>query len=101
MSWAKEAKKSLTETEVLQVAHAVLVCGVSQHHLAGMFGVDSGRVAEAVVAVRWAAENHKTIYRHVRKRRTNGHNTVPEPKLISSDPFHPSNRGWDGPGTAD
>jgi hypothetical protein len=66
VSWAKEAKKSLTPEEVIMVAHAHLICGVKQHHLASMYGVDSGRVAEAVVVMREAAENHMRLYRERR-----------------------------------
>lgn len=65
MGWATEPKKSLTPNEVLIVANAALVSGVFQHHLAAMYGVDSGRIAEAVVAIRWAAENHRKVYRHI------------------------------------
>jgi hypothetical protein len=53
-----------------------------------MYGINAGRIAEAVVALRWAAENHKTLYRHVhklnqRKKRDNG-KAVPEKE---TDPF--------------
>jgi hypothetical protein len=78
------SKKSLTPTEVLQVTTGIEIYGIAQHHLAGIFGVDSGRVAEAVVAMRWAMENHRLIYRHIQKvnkakrRQTPGE---PEPLL--------------------
>jgi hypothetical protein len=67
-----ESKKSLTPEEVLMVANGVMTYGMAQHHLAGLYGVDSGRVAEAVVAMRWAMENHRLIYKHVQKLKGNG-----------------------------
>jgi hypothetical protein len=103
-----EAKKSLTPEEVLIVTHGVMTYGIPQHHLAGLYGVDSGRIAEAVVAMRWAMENHRVIYKHVQRLKGKGNGRrrpveVPdEPlKLESPDPFHPSNRGFDGPGGAE
>ena len=62
-------KVSFTPDEVIQIAHGHLIGGIHQHLLASMFAMDSGRVAEVVVALRWAAENHKLIYRHVAKRK--------------------------------
>jgi peptide subunit release factor RF-3 len=66
------SKKSLTPEEVLMVAHGAITYGISQHHIAGMYGVDSGRVAEAVVAMRWAMENHRDIYKSIQKAKKNG-----------------------------
>ena len=50
-------KTALTPQEKLRVAVAVLVEGVPQHIIAALFGVNPGRVAEAVGAVRRAIEN--------------------------------------------
>jgi hypothetical protein len=46
------SKKSLTPEEKLTVAYAHIVHGVKQHVLAMIYGVNSGRIAEAVIAVR-------------------------------------------------
>jgi hypothetical protein len=45
---------SLSAEEKLRAAHAYLVYGVEQHVLAMIFGVNSGRIAEAVKEVRIA-----------------------------------------------
>lgn len=66
MAWAKERKTSLTPQEVVMVAHAHLVCGIDQHSLAGMYGVNPARVAEAVVVMRETAEDHMRLYRERR-----------------------------------
>lgn len=66
--WADEPKTALTPIEVMMVAHAHLICGIKQHHLAAMFGVDSGRVNEAIVVMRDAAENHMKRHRERGKR---------------------------------
>ena len=50
-------KTALTPQEKLRIAVAVLVEGVPQHVIAALFGVNPGRVAEAVVAIRRAIEN--------------------------------------------
>lgn len=49
-------KPALTPRERIQVAFAHLVLGIDQHDLAATFGVNSGRVAEAVNAVRQAVD---------------------------------------------
>ena len=49
-----EQKTSLTPDERLRAAHAHMINGIDQHHIAALFGVNAGRVAEAVVAVRRA-----------------------------------------------
>jgi hypothetical protein len=72
-----ESKKSLTPEEILKVLHGALICGIAQHHLAGMHGVNEGRVAEVVVAGRWFLEHHKEIYRHVQKTKGNGRHKRP------------------------
>ena len=66
--WTKQPKTKLTPQEVLQVAHGHLICGIDQHHLAAMYGVNAGRIAEAVTAMRTAAENHMQHY-HAKTRR--------------------------------
>lgn len=113
-AWPTEPKKSLTPDEVLAAAYAALIAHVHQHHIAASHGVDSGRVAEAVVAMKWAAENHKVIYRHVhRQKKMKKVNGREEPLRVEKedamlrlalhhlDPLHPDNRGFDGPGGAE
>jgi hypothetical protein len=53
--------------EVLRVVFASEVLGIDQHKLAAMYGTNSGRVAEAVVTQRWAAENQKLLYRYIQR----------------------------------
>ena len=55
--------RGLTPEEVLKVAHAHLIAGIDQHRLASMFAINSARIAEAVVVMREAAENHAKLYR--------------------------------------
>lgn len=44
-----------TDAELnLRMAHAVIILGIDQHDVASIFSVNSGRVAEAVKAVRMA-----------------------------------------------
>lgn len=62
-AWAERRKKSLSPKEVLMVAHAHLVSGIDQHALASMYGVNAGRIAEAIAVMRDAAENHRRLYR--------------------------------------
>ena len=50
-------KTALTPQEKLRIAVAVLVEGVPQHVIAALFGVNPGRVAEAIGAVRRAIED--------------------------------------------
>lgn len=51
-----EHKTALSPAERLRVAVAVLVDGYDQHRIAALMGVNPGRVAEAVVAVRRAID---------------------------------------------
>lgn len=84
MNWGNGPKKSLSPEDVVRIAFAHLLCDVHQHTLASMWGMDSGRVAEAIVAMRWAAEHHKELYRHIqrqKKRTKNG--KEPEPGTVS------------------
>lgn len=68
--WATEPKTKLEPHEVLMIAHAHLICGIDQHLLAAMFAINHGRIAEAVVVMREAAENHMKLYRE--RERGNG-----------------------------
>ncbi len=52
-----QRKTALTPQEKLRVSVAVIIEGVPQHVIAALFGVNPGRVAEAVVAIRRAIEN--------------------------------------------
>ena len=49
-----DGKTALTPDEKLRAAFAHLINGVDQHILASIFGVNPGRVAEAITAVRLA-----------------------------------------------
>lgn len=60
------SKTKLEPREVLMVAHAHIIGEIDQHSLASMFGINSARVAEAIVAMRWAMENHKQLYDQVK-----------------------------------
>jgi len=85
--WNDGPKVSLDPEEVLRIAAAHLLMGVHQHTLASMWGTDSGRVAEAVIALRWAAEHHKLIYRHVNKGKKRNGKSEEKPSL--SQPLFP------------
>jgi hypothetical protein len=54
---------SLTPEQILRVANAHILDGIDQHKLASLFGVNQGRIAEAVGAVRYAMDNHALIYK--------------------------------------
>ena len=49
-----EKKSHLTPDEKLRAAYAHLINGVDQHHIAALFGVNAGRVNEAIQDVRKA-----------------------------------------------
>jgi hypothetical protein len=49
-------KAALTAEEKLRVAYGSLILGISQHDLTALFGVNQGRVNEAVKAVATACE---------------------------------------------
>jgi transposase-like protein len=49
-----ELKANLTPDEKLRAAHAHIVQGVDQHIIASLFGVNPGRVNEAIKAIRAA-----------------------------------------------
>jgi hypothetical protein len=65
----KNEKTALTPDEVLRVAYADIIRDIDQDDLAALLNVNSGRVAEAVIAIRWAMHNHKLIYRHIQKQK--------------------------------
>jgi len=44
-------KRELTFDEKLRAAYACLINGVHQHHIAALYGVNQGRISEAVMAV--------------------------------------------------
>ena len=50
-----QPKQNLTPEEKIKAAAAHELLGIDQHHLAFIFGVNQGRVAEAVIALRKAA----------------------------------------------
>ena len=66
--WADEPKRSLSPREVLMVAHAHLICGVDQAVLGSMFGINQGRINEAVKVIRDACEHHRKIHRNGREK---------------------------------
>lgn len=61
--WAKEPKTSLTPQEVIKVAFQHLILGIDQATLASMYGVNQGRINEAVVVMRETAEKHMEFHR--------------------------------------
>lgn len=63
MTEAREysAPKALTPEQRLVAAHMHIIGGVAIHTIAGSFGVNSGRVAEAVTAVRRAIEDPRAF----------------------------------------
>jgi hypothetical protein len=81
----KSEKTALTPDEVLRVAYASIIRRIDQDDLAALLDVNSGRVAEAIIAIRWAINNHKAIYRHSRRRKVEAKLAVEEdekPPLI-------------------
>jgi len=44
-------KRELTHDEKLRAAYACLINGVHQHHIAALYGVNQGRISEAVKLV--------------------------------------------------
>ena len=45
------AKNTLTHDEKLRAAYAHLINDVPQHHIAALYGVNQGRISEAVTLV--------------------------------------------------
>lgn len=50
-----KTKTALTGEEKITVAFMYLVRGIPQHDLATMYGVNPGRIAEAIIPIREAA----------------------------------------------
>jgi hypothetical protein len=73
-------KTDLTSEEKLRAAYAHMIGGVDQHVIAALFGVNPGRINEAIMAVREAIGVEKKT------------KVVPTPKL-SWDISPPSLRG--------
>jgi len=61
--WKHERKGALEQHEVLIIAYAHLISGVDQQVLAAIYGVNQGRISEAVTVVREACEKHMVLYR--------------------------------------
>ena len=57
-----EGKKIKAE-DVMRIAFGHLILGVKQSDIAAMYGVNSGRVAEIVVAMRYASSIHMELYK--------------------------------------
>jgi hypothetical protein len=72
--WDVSAKKELTPREVLIVAYANLIERIDQHKLAGMYGVNQGRINEAIKVMQWAADNHRQLHKE-RMARMHGKET--------------------------
>lgn len=56
-----DASPALTPEQRLIAAHMHIVGGVAQHTIAGAFGVNPGRVAEAIQAGRFALDNPAAV----------------------------------------
>jgi len=57
MRMKSKPSTSLAPVEKVRVAFAHICLGVDQHTLASMYGINPGRVSEAVKAVREAVKN--------------------------------------------
>jgi hypothetical protein len=55
-------KTSLTTEEIFKVAYLHHVLGVEQHALSIAYSVNAGRIAEACIAMAYAADNVRSIY---------------------------------------
>jgi hypothetical protein len=51
-----EPLKSLTPEKKVQVAYGHICLGIEQHKLAAYEGIKRGRISEAIIAIRKAAE---------------------------------------------
>ena len=74
MSTGRQAmaeKSALTFEEVLKVGYLYHVMGVEQHPLSIAFSVNSGRIAEACMALEYAADHVKELYLLQQKQRNN------------------------------
>lgn len=56
-------KTHLTPDEKLRAAHAHLINGVDQHVIALLFGVNAGRVNEAIMVIRAAIADIQPVKR--------------------------------------
>ena len=56
-------KTHLTPDEKLRAAHAHIINGVDQHVIASLFGVNAGRVNEAIMAIRAAVADGEAVVR--------------------------------------
>lgn len=62
-----EKKVALSPKERLVAAHLVTISGADQHAVAGAFGVNPGRVNEAVKAIRLAMDDPMAVLRAMRE----------------------------------
>lgn len=69
-------KRALTPEERLRAAYAHDVMGVDQHIISALFGVNQGRAAEAITAVREAVGFVKPTPKGKRGRRAGGGGTL-------------------------
>ncbi len=56
-------KTALTPEEKLRAAHAHIINGVDQHVIASLFGVNMGRVNEAIMVIRAAIADIQPVKR--------------------------------------
>ena len=59
-------KQSLTPEEVIKAAYFHVVMKLNQHDVAVILNVNQGRIAEACVAMMYAANNARDLYLKVR-----------------------------------
>lgn len=52
----------LTQDQMLRAACGHLLDGIDQHKLAFIYGVNQGRINEAVKAIEFTLNNHREIY---------------------------------------
>lgn len=65
-------KRTLTPEERLRAAYAHDILGVDQHTISALFGVNQGRVAEAIEAVREATGAERPRAKVIRGARGGG-----------------------------
>lgn len=61
-------KTALTEREKVMAYVASRLHGVDQHVIASMYGVNSGRVNEAIQAIEYAVQNTMEIYHLIKQK---------------------------------
>lgn len=54
-------RAALTPEQRLMAAHMHIISGVDQHAIAGSYGVNAGRVAEAIAAIRLAITDPRGV----------------------------------------